>query len=549
VYCRYFGLTEKPFDVTPDPAFLFQSEEHREALASLIYGIRERRGFIVLVGEVGTGKTTLLNTVLGQLDEQTQVAYLFNTKLDFDTLLNGALVDLGVSGADEFLNPWEAINRLNDFAVSELREGRNVVLIVDEAQNLDPGSMESFRLLSNLETRKYKLIQIILSGQPELDQKLRDPSLRQLAQRISMRRTIAPLNEADTYAYIRHRLNIAHYKGPALFDRRALQRVWQYSGGIPRKINVLCDNAMLITYGLKKKRVNQGIVDEAIRDLTGLPAVETVQVAPVEMPAPKGRKRRLRPSLAYAFGCTLMMAFLYFLGCNIGLWPNYLSEFWTPSGPIMESIAALRAPADKSPMTKNFVPDATEKNPSSPGNAIQLPQDKPPELKTDRLSLTSDKQDLIPLTLPATLESTVDKPAAEDGVEASSTSMQVPEAPVQRWITVRPSSRPLPGQVFQKQVADPPRERYFKPPAPVAEVQTVVVRPGDTLYGILMVAYGDYNKAWLPMILKENPQLLDADRLDVGQVIRLPEIEDLFLSNESHPKDDNVTSEGQSPIY
>ena len=265
MYCNFFGFSERPFDVTPDPKFLYLSPSHREMLASLIYGIRERRGFISIVGEVGTGKTTLLNAVLDRIDETTKVAYVFNTDVTFRQMLTMALVELGAASAEEKLSKVESLSRLNEFAIQQLSKGVNVVLIVDEAQNLDEHSMESLRLLSNLETRKHKLIQIILSGQPELDTKLSQPELRQLAQRISMRRYIIPLSESETYDYIQHRLTIAHYNGSSIFDRKALRLIWEYSGGIPRKINILCDNAFLIGYGLRKKRIKASEVEEAMK--------------------------------------------------------------------------------------------------------------------------------------------------------------------------------------------------------------------------------------------------------------------------------------------
>jgi len=195
MYCQFFGFAEKPFDVTPDPKFLYLSPGHREILAALIYGIRERRGFITIVGEVGTGKTTLLNTVLGLLDGKTYVASIFNTDVTFDEMLTWILVDLGLAKSEETVTKVQALFRLREFAIRQLSTGGNVVILVDEAQHLDRSVMENLRLLSNLETRKHKLIQIVLAGQPELDVKLSQPELRQLAQRINLRRYITPLGE------------------------------------------------------------------------------------------------------------------------------------------------------------------------------------------------------------------------------------------------------------------------------------------------------------------------------------------------------------------
>jgi general secretion pathway protein A len=266
MYCNFFHFSEKPFDVTPDPKYLYLNEGYREILASLVYGIRERRGFIVLVGEVGTGKTTLINAALDSLDQNTKVAHLFNTDVAFEQLLLMALVDLGAAKPGEALTKPESLLRLNDFATQQLAKGGNVLLIVDEAQNLDREALESLRLLSNLETRKHKLIQILLAGQPELDAKLDDSSLRQLSQRISIRRRIVPLNEKEVYEYIDDRLVLANYKGPSLFADGALRLICEYSGGVPRKINILCDNALLIAYGLGKKKIKAAVIEEVIKD-------------------------------------------------------------------------------------------------------------------------------------------------------------------------------------------------------------------------------------------------------------------------------------------
>ena len=271
MYCNHYGFSEKPFDVTPDPKFLYSSPKHREILAALIYGITERRGFVAIIGEVGTGKTTLLNAALDRLEDNVKVAYIFNTDVTADQLLANILAELDLARAGESLDRSQALDRLNRFATQQLSAGGNVALIVDEAHNLDRQTMESLRLLSNLETHKRKLIQIVLSGQPELDSKLSDIRLRQLAERISMKRYIMPLNEEETYQYIQHRLAVAEYEGEQLLDEKAQRLVWNYSGGIPRRINILCDNVFLIGYGLDKKRIEAGMVEEAIRDLSWSP--------------------------------------------------------------------------------------------------------------------------------------------------------------------------------------------------------------------------------------------------------------------------------------
>ena len=271
MYCNFFGLSEKPFDVTPDPKFLYLTSANREILASIKYGIQERRGFITIMGEVGTGKTTLLNAVLEQLDKKTNAALIFNTDLTFKQMLIMILIELGIIKSGKNLTKADALLLLNEHAIDQLKRGGNVVLLVDEAQNLTRRALENLRLLSNLETSKSKLVQIVLCGQPELDVILRLSELRQLAQRISLWRYAKPLDEAETYEYIEHRLNIAKYNGPPIFNSKTLKLIWEYSAGIPRKINILCDNSLLIAYAEEKKQIGVLIVKEAIRDLNNNP--------------------------------------------------------------------------------------------------------------------------------------------------------------------------------------------------------------------------------------------------------------------------------------
>ena len=272
MYCDYYGFSEVPFEITPDPNFLFMSPGHEEVLTSVVYGIQSRRGIIAVIGEVGTGKTTLLNTALEWLSEKTKVAYIINFDVDFDDLLNMAIVNLGLATADQSLTKIEALQRLKDFSLKQLNNSGNVALIVDEAQNLSQRAMENLRLLSNLETPKHKLVQIVLSGQPELEAKLALPEIRQLTERISIRRYIEPLQEKETYTYIRHRLEVAGYEGPMLFSPDAQRLIWKTSDGVPRKINILCDNALLIGYRAQHKKISPDFIQKALNDLRWQPA-------------------------------------------------------------------------------------------------------------------------------------------------------------------------------------------------------------------------------------------------------------------------------------
>jgi len=295
MYCDFYHFSEKPFNITPDPKFLFLGPTHGESLSSLIYGIRERRGFIVIMGEVGTGKTLLINTAIERLDGDTEIACINNPAMTFLQILNMALFEFGIANPDEKLSKELAIHRLNDFVIRQLASGGNVVLVVDEGQGLDLQSLENIRLLSNLETAKQKLLQIIISGQPELDAILRTPELRQLAQRISIKRYLMPLDEKETYAYLKHRITVANYKGFHLFERRAMKLIWEYSKGIPRKINVLCDNALLIGYANGVKKITYKIIEEAIHDLCWSPFLSPNESQVDETRSDETRSDETRP--------------------------------------------------------------------------------------------------------------------------------------------------------------------------------------------------------------------------------------------------------------
>ncbi len=265
MYLSFYGLREGPFSPTPDPRFLFQSARHREALAQLLYGVHERKGFIVLTGEIGTGKTTLLRTLLERLDQATPVAYIHNSTLPIEGLLEYMLQDWGVKSTAA--SHAQRLFELNEFLIEQHRQGLSPVLVIDEAQNLSLEALEAIRLLSNFETTHQKLMQILLVGQPELKDKLNAHELRQLKQRIGLRCHIGPLTPEETRLYIRHRLRVAGAADAGIFTDSAVQRVTEYSRGIPRLINIVCDHCLLSGYADSKRRIDTGVVEEAIEYL------------------------------------------------------------------------------------------------------------------------------------------------------------------------------------------------------------------------------------------------------------------------------------------
>ena len=265
MYLTFYGLTEKPFNTTPDPRFLYMSPAHREALAQLLYGTQERKGFIVLTGQVGTGKTTLLHALRQRLNGQTAISFVFNSTLPFDGILEYVLEDLGIAKGLE--SPAQRLIALNNFLIERERTGQNTVLILDEAQNLDPATLEQIRLLSNFETPTNKLLQILLVGQPELKAKLQLPELHQLKQRVGLRCQISPLTREEAREYIRTRLRIAGAQDLGVFTGPAVDRIKEYSDGIPRLINIICDHCLLLGYADQERRIDRHTVNQAIEYL------------------------------------------------------------------------------------------------------------------------------------------------------------------------------------------------------------------------------------------------------------------------------------------
>jgi len=507
MYCTHYKFSEKPFDVTPDPRFLYLTPDHQETLASLVYGIRERRGFITIIGEVGTGKTTLLNAAMDRLDHTTKVAFIFNTDVTFEQMLNMALYEWGLVNSQESLSKVTAIRRLNDFAIDQLAKGGNVVLIVDEAQNLDNTVMENLRLLSNLETRRHKLVQIILSGQPELDAKLDRHELRQFAQRINLRRSVYPLNETHTYKYLAHRLKIAKYKNSSLFTHKAQKLIWEYSGGIPRKINMLCDNAFLIGYGLKQRKINADMVQEAARDLkwsrlsdtqasSNVTPAETAAFTLVETKTPS-RKLTLA-------ACMFLVGILVLAG---SLFLNHkefhlasLTDFFTGiNGVALKPVQPEQAKAQVQ-VSRSHIPE----------HAVMEPK---------KASQTIPKQDL---------ES-----------EARAKNTKVSCLNISKYHLVKQISSDLIVQSNEKenmgqgrvldendrskiQIEEKKKQGLTAPVKKETTLRKVKIQKGDTLFNIITREYGDYDGVTLTRVLRENPQVKVPDRILAGQVINIP---------------------------
>ncbi len=267
MYEAFFGLKENPFTLSPDPRYLYLSPQHREAMNCLIYGIQEKKGFMVITGGIGTGKTTLCRSLLASLDDSVTTALIFNPTISDLELLKTINQEFGVRMGRGRGTKKRYLDALNAFLVQNFATGKNAVLLIDEAQNLPHGVMEQIRMLSNLETVREKLIQIILLGQPELLRLLALPSLRQLNERITVRYDLKPLAREDVQHYVEHRIATAGGRTEAIFVPGSYGRIYRASRGIPRRINAICDRALLVAYGKDLRTVDHRIIRTAIRDI------------------------------------------------------------------------------------------------------------------------------------------------------------------------------------------------------------------------------------------------------------------------------------------
>ncbi len=274
MYTSFFGLRENPFNLTPDPRYLFLSPYHKKALDHLLYGINERKGFIAITGGIGTGKTTLCRELLNHLDGSTKSALILNSFLSDVEILESINHEFGIEMPPGNKSKKDHIDALNHFLLKNFTKGGNALLLIDEAQNLSNAVLEQIRMISNLETEKEKLIQIVLVGQSELKTLLSSPSMRQLNERITVRYDLSPLDFKDLKAYLKHRLVVAGSQGTPGFTKGALKKIYGHSGGNPRRINAVCDRALLIAYSREEYIISKGMAGKAINDFSGNMAID-----------------------------------------------------------------------------------------------------------------------------------------------------------------------------------------------------------------------------------------------------------------------------------
>ena len=422
MFLDFFGLREQPFGVSPDPKYLYFSPGHREALASLFYGIETGRGFLALVAEPGMGKTSLLLQLLERLKSSIRSAFLFQTQCDSHELLRYVLEAFGLDSQDGDL--VQLHSRLNRFFLAEAAAGKRVVVFIDEAQNLSDSALETVRLLSNFEASDRKLFQIVLSGQPELARKLKNPRLAQLSQRIAVLTGLARLPLSETHQYIYHRLQIAGYDGPDVFTSASVALIAKASQGIPRNINNICFNAMSLACAMGCKRIGPEIVQEALNDLSLNCLVEKSRIL-----------RQATPTITRS--------------------PLFSSQWWK------DNLFASR---------------------------------------TAQTAVLSALLGGLGTYLGAHIGT-----GAIRSSSAASISSQIPGQGSAPYPTMSGDGSPRSSQISES-------SRFV----------THVVRPNETIWNLCVSSLGRYDEAAVSELRKLNPDLIDVDRIEVGQQIRLP---------------------------
>ncbi len=468
MYTQFYGFSEKPFELTPDPKFLYLSPSHREALASMIYGINERRGFISITGEVGTGKTTLIYTLLSNLSEKVKPIFIYHTTITFEEFLAKILLDLKVSLHEE--DKTSLLLKLSDYLRIKMAPEETLAIIIDEGQNLPQETLEEFRMLSNVETSKTKLLQILLVGQPELKEKLNSKELRQLKQRIGLRRSLQPLNPQECREYIEHRLNLVGSSASKVLTSDAIGLIVHYSKGIPRTINILCDNAFLIGYSFSQKKIDEKIIKEVIEDM------ENQFIPKDHEEREHSHKEVIKKAFSMRTSATLFIATALF---SISL-ILFLSNFFTGSSLEKEKVVQHK----EAPLAPSLTKRASDPPPLSP--------DSPPDAQKNVADEMSHQ------------------------IEASETK-EPPQQSQVKMLRVLKESTPVASTpaVSLPKVGDTSKE---------TNATVVTIKAGETLYSLATRHYHKANETIFDRIVRANPTITDVRRIRDNQRIILPTI-------------------------
>jgi general secretion pathway protein A len=496
LFLSYFNLHAQPFGVTPDPGYLFDTPTHREALAGLLYGINSGLGFVALTAEPGMGKTTILMQALTQLGKTARTVFLFQLIQNPTELFRALLIDLGEEDPQGTLIDLEM--RLNEILVKQNESGQRLVVVLDEAQNLDYSVLEAVRMLSNFETARHKLLQVILCGQQQLADRLAEPELLQLRQRISIFATLKPLTQLETANYIEHRIKVAGYESSnPLFTPRAVSLIALYSGGIPRNINNLCFNALSIGYALGKNAIDAEAVREVIGDLglqgetftesISVPEADMNQFAQSDPPEPRSAWLGLRVAL--------IAVLLFAAALTAGGW--YLAHSGALHSPQTSraSSSFQDSPPQNSPPMKDLAqapaPAAPQGN--SPALASAKQQNDPPALP----SAASQDDSSPKVTVPSQTHT------AADDIAPAPPAVELAKRNRKRVVSELQSSRET---------------------TPNGEVRVVEARRGQTFVGICVEKFNGCSPALLNRIIRLNPSIADSRHLQAGQRIILPVI-------------------------
>jgi len=491
MYLDFYGLAEQPFGVTPDPRFLYLGASHREALASLFYGIKMGRGILSLIAQPGMGKTSLLFRFLEHLRRSARTAFLFQTQCDSVGLLRYILSDLGLdANGQDFVAMHE---QLNELLLREAGAGRRVVLVIDEAQNLDNRVLETARLLSDFETPREKLLQIILVGQPQLAEKLQQPELAQLRQRIDVVGHLEPFHDLDVLHYIEHRLRVAGYNGRCLFRPAAVDKIAQCSGGIPRNINNLCFNALSLGCAYHRKQIDVELVHEAAADLDfsslanqrrrgPLPVVRSVPAKPVTV-VPGSRSRVPVFPLSepkHRLGSVAVGTLALVLALLASVF--YRGDLKTAAAQTRKTLAAAVASLASHPIALQTAVEGSTAPPSHDAAAETSELSYRDTIDTTIVSEPTNSQSATATALAS--------PARDEQLDVSGTAGAAPAAPPQVELA--------------------------------GATTTVIVQPHDNLRNICLQYLGFYSPELQSEISKLNPGLTDPDHIEAGQRIVLP---------------------------
>ncbi len=499
MYLDFYSFKKSPFHITPDPEFLFLSESHKEASAALIYGIEERKGFIAITGEIGVGKTTILRAYLEGADpEKLKVVYIFNAVLSFESLLKQIFNELGLS-AEQGAGVPELVNQLHRFLIEEYKNDRNVALIIDEAQNMPVETLENLRMLSNLETSKDKLVQIVMVGQPEFEQKLELTELRQLKQRIAIRCLIKPLNREESLAYIQHRLMRGSSFHNQVFTKAALKRIVDEAKGFPRLINILCDNGLITGFGYQCNPVTEKILKEVISDFRGRKS--------------RGIFKRVWPVAAVA--CAGIILFGLFF--TKPLENRMGKESAKVSG--KQEAAAVQVPAPVPDLPVAQAPPTAGETSNVQPQIAKLGPTPPKEPPKEIESIPGNDQTPHPEKQPLRVEPVekiADVPARAPTEKIAEVPTQAPAEKIADVLKQEPEvSKQAP--ISATEPLDRPKEKER-----VLAAKTVI--RGDSVSQILMNIYGYCDPELIQLFKDANPQIKDVNRISVGEQLQMPRL-------------------------